>query len=95
MATGTGVTVRATPQASTAVADLAGLINSSLMGNFSALRASARVLLQPDNWDGRTALEFRTSIWPTYERTLTELHTQLDRLRMRLAEIQADIQSAG
>lgn len=95
MTTTSGVTVRATPQASTAVDDLAGIINGPLLAHFDNLRATARVLLEPENWDGRTATEFRTSIWPTYERTLTDLHTQLDRLRVRLAEIQTDIQAAG
>lgn len=95
MTTGSGVTVRATPQASAAIDDLAGFINGRLVANFDGLRTTARVLLDPENWDGRTATEFRTSIWPTYERTLADLHAQLDRLRLRLAEIQADIQAAG
>ncbi|MEX5635208.1 hypothetical protein [Parafrankia sp. FMc2] len=95
MTTGSGVTVRATPQASTAVDELAGIINGPLLTHFDGLRATARTLLDADNWDGRTASEFRSSVWPTYERTLTDLHTQLDRLRVRLAEIQADIQTAG
>ncbi|CUU54133.1 hypothetical protein Ga0074812_102137 [Parafrankia irregularis] len=95
MTTGSGLTVRATPQASAAVDELAGLINGPLLTHFNGLRATARVLLEPENWDGRTAAEFRTSIWPAYERTLTDLHTQLDRLRVRLAEIQIDIQAAG
>ncbi|OAA26565.1 hypothetical protein UG55_101414 [Frankia sp. EI5c] len=95
MTTGSGVTVRSTPQASTAVDDLAGLINGPLLTHFDGLRATARILLEPENWDGRTASEFRMSIWPTYERALTDVHIQLDRLRVRLAEIQVDIQSAG
>lgn len=93
--TNTQVTVRSTPEAVTAVNDLATLINGPLLVHFDDLRGAARVLTDPENWDGRTASEFRASVWPTYERTLTDLHLQLDRLRSRLGEIQTDIQNAG
>lgn len=95
MTTSSGVTVRSTPEATAAVHDLASIINGPLLTHFGNLRATARILLDPQNWDGRTATEFRASVWPGYERTLADLHTQLDRLRVRLAEIQTDIQAAG
>jgi len=95
MSTSSGVTVRGTPEAVSAVHDLSSIINGSLLAHFDNLRGAARVLVDPECWDGRTATEFRLSVWPTYERTLTDLYSQLDLLRARLAEIQADIQSAG
>ncbi|ABD09797.1 hypothetical protein ThrDRAFT_02028 [Frankia casuarinae] len=89
------VTVRSTPQAVTAIADLTTIINGPLLTHFDELRAAAKVLIDPESWDGRSAVDFRTTVWPGYDRTLTELHTQLDQLRARLAEIQNEIQSAG
>lgn len=89
------VTVRSTPQAMTAIADLSAIISGPLLNHFDELRSVARTLTDPENWDGRSATEFRTTVWPGYDRTLTELHTHLDRLRSRLTEIQNDIQSAG
>ena len=88
-------TVRSTPDAVAAVGGLGTLVNGPLLRNFDAIRRFATVLTDPDNWDGRTATEFRTTVWPSYERALTDLHTQLDRLRVRLGEIQDDIQNAG
>jgi hypothetical protein len=90
-----GVTVRSTPEAVNAVHDLAATIHGPLLGHFEELRRFGRVLIDPENWDGRSAADFRTSIWPSYERALTDLHAQLDRLRARLAEIQTEIVTAG
>ncbi|WP_035923102.1 hypothetical protein [Frankia sp. QA3] len=89
------ITVRSTPQAVAAVSDLASIVNGPLLTHFDELRSTARTLTDPESWDGRGATEFRTTVWPGYERTLTELHTRLDQLRSRLAEIQSEIQSAG
>jgi uncharacterized protein YukE len=88
-------TVRSTPEAVTAVAGLGALVNGPLLRKFDDLRRHANVLTDPDNWDGRTATDFRSTVWPSYERALTDLHTQLGRLRTRLGEIQDDIQGAG
>ncbi|CAO5230243.1 hypothetical protein [Frankia sp. AgKG'84/4] len=89
------LTVRSTPEAVSAIAGLASIVNGPLLGHFDELRSTARTLTDPENWDGRGAVDFRTSVWPGYERTLTELHSRLDQLRARLAEIQNDIQNAG
>ncbi|MBL7498171.1 hypothetical protein I6A84_40255 [Frankia sp. CNm7] len=89
------LTVRGTPEAVAAVAGLGALVNGPLLRNFDNLRRFARVLTDAENWDGRAATEFRSSVWPSYERALTDLSTQLDRLRVRLGEIQNDIQNAG
>jgi hypothetical protein len=93
--TASGVIVRSTPEAVNAIDDLAATINGPLLTHFEEVRRYGRVLRDPENWDGRTAAEFRASIWPSYERTLTELHVQLDKLKTRLGEIQAEIISAG
>ncbi|SNQ49978.1 conserved hypothetical protein [Frankia canadensis] len=93
--TTSGITVRSTPEAASAVSDLASIVNGTLLHHFDELRSIARVLTDPENWDGRGAADFRTNVWPSYERTLTDLHTQLDQLRARLAEIQNEIQNAG
>ncbi|THJ48186.1 hypothetical protein [Candidatus Frankia alpina] len=89
------ITVRSTPQAIAAVSDLASIVNGPLLSRFDELRSTARTLTDPESWDGRGATEFRTTVWPGYERTLTELHARLDQLRTRLADIQSEIQSAG
>jgi hypothetical protein len=93
--TPSGSTVLSTPAAVAAVEGLGTLVNGPLLRNFDALRRHAAVLGSPENWDGRAATEFRSAVWPSYERALAELHTQLDRLRVRLGEIQDDIQNAG
>lgn len=93
--TDSGLTVRGTPEAVTAVAGLGAIVNGPLLRNFDNLRRYGAVLTQPENWDGRAATEFRTITWPSYQRALTDLHTQLDRLRARLGEIQDDIARAG
>jgi hypothetical protein len=90
-----GITVRSTPEAVNAVHDLATTINGPLLDNFEDLRRFGQVLSDPENWDGRTATDFRATVWPSYLRTLTDLHAQLDKLRIRLREIQAEIISAG
>jgi|KBSSwiStaDraftv2_1062776.scaffolds.fasta_scaffold17054_3 hypothetical protein len=90
-----GTTVRGTPEAVAAIGGLGTLINGPLLRNFDSIRRYASVLTDPDNWDGRAASDFRSTVWPSYERVLTDLHTQLDRLRVRLGEIQDDIQNAG
>jgi hypothetical protein len=90
-----GSTVRSTPEAVAAVGGLGALVNGPLLQSFDSLRRYARVLTDPENWDGRAANDFRSTVWPSYERALTDLHTQLDRLRVRLGEIQDDIQNAG
>jgi hypothetical protein len=95
MPTSSDTTVRSTPEAVTAVADIALIVGGALLTNFDNLRRYGTVLADPENWDGRTATEFRATVWPAYERTLTDLHTQLDLLRARLGEIQAEIQDAG
>jgi hypothetical protein len=89
------LTVRSTPEAVTAISDLASIVNGPLLGHFDELRSIARILTDPENWDGRGATDFRTNVWPGYERTLTDLHRHLDHLRTRLAEIQNEIQNAG
>ncbi|MDT3444431.1 MULTISPECIES: hypothetical protein [unclassified Pseudofrankia] len=88
-------TVRSTPEAVAAVVGLGTLVNGPLLRSFDDLRRHAGVLTDPECWDGRTATEFRSTVWPAYQRALTDLHTQLGRLRTRLGEIQDDIQGAG
>jgi hypothetical protein len=89
------VTVRGTPEAAAAVAALGAVVNGLLLRSFDNLRRHGGVLTDPEVWDGRAATNFRTSVWPAYLRALGDLHTQLDRLRARLGEIQADIERAG
>jgi uncharacterized protein YukE len=92
---GSDVTVRSTPEAIAAVAGLGALVNGPLLAKFDDLRRHASVLTDPESWDGRAATDFRATVWPSYERALTDLHAQLGRLRTRLGEIQDDIQNAG
>jgi hypothetical protein len=89
------VTVRSTPEAVLAVDELSGIINGPLLTHFDNITRQATVLKDPSNWDGKTALDFRDSVWPSYQKALNDAHQQLDTLRLRLGEIQADIQAAG
>jgi hypothetical protein len=59
------LTVRGTPEAVAAVMGLGGLVNGPLLRSFDNLRRFAAILTDPENWDGRTAVEFRATIWPS------------------------------
>lgn len=95
MSGSSGVTVKSTPEAVTAIDEMASTVNGPLLTHFDDLRQFGRVLTDPENWDGRTAEEFRNTVWPSYETALNELHVQLDKLKTQLATIQTDIVNAG
>nr|MDT0667929.1 hypothetical protein [Micromonospora sp. DSM 115978] len=79
-----GITVRSTPEAVTAIEEIAATLNGPLLTHFDDLRQFGKVLTDPENWDGCSASEFRTTTWPTYERALNDLHDQLNLLNTRL-----------
>ncbi|WP_131744599.1 hypothetical protein [Frankia sp. Cppng1_Ct_nod] len=95
MPTSAPMTVVSSPEALATIDEMAGIINGALQTHFDNLRRHAGVLRDPANWDGITAVNFRDTVWPSYERILNDVHAQLDKLRLRLNEMLNEIQNAG
>lgn len=83
------------PAAEAAVQQMQAILNGNLSNDLTTLRGYAQKLSDPEVWDGRAAGEFRGPVWSASNAALTELQTQLEQLRQKVAEINRDIMAAG
>jgi uncharacterized protein YukE len=83
------------PEAESAVQQLATILSGNLSADLERLRTYATKLSSPDTWDGRAATEFRGPVWTASNAALMELQSQLDTLRQKVDIITRDIMQAG
>ncbi|CAN5640016.1 WXG100 family type VII secretion target [soil metagenome] len=87
-------TVLSSGTAREAITRLSTLINSGMVDQISQLDAQGQILSDPAVWDGVLAAEFRSN-WPDTKAALDRVVTELEELRSRVDQINANIMSAG
>jgi len=78
-----------------AVRQIQNIINGGLTTELSNLDAQAKILSDPNHWDGDLAKRFRDDTWVTVHAALQKAKTELEDLRAELDQIQKNIFSAG
>ena len=86
--------VLSTAEAKQAVTRMQTIINSGLAEQIKQLDAQGRVLSDPNVWDGNLAQSFRGD-WPATSQSLQKIQQELEQLRTRVQQINANIMSAG
>jgi uncharacterized protein YukE len=70
------------------------IINGPLVDQITALDREGNQLMDPNNWDGRLAENFRIT-WPQTNARLLSVKQSLEELRSQLAQINQNIMMAG
>ena len=83
------------PAAATAAQQMKSILQGGLRSEIQRLDSQAKVLSEPNNWDGGNAIRFRSDIWPSANRTLQTLLQDLDKLQNALDQCLHDIATAG
>lgn len=86
--------VLSTETARSAVTTMSNIINGGLTDQITQLDTQGRSLCEPDVWDGALAGQFRAT-WPETSKSLQTMKTELDALRQKVQQINADIMAAG
>ena len=86
--------VLSTPEAEQSVTRMQTIINQGLLDQIHLLDREGSTLSEPDVWDGDLAALFR-SAWPGTAPTLKRIQQDLETLRSRVQQINADIMAAG
>lgn len=86
--------VLSTDAAKSAIATMSTIINGGLTDQINQLDKQGRSLSQPDVWDGSLAVQFR-SAWPQTSKSLQTVRTELEELRVKIEQINANIMTAG
>jgi hypothetical protein len=87
--------VVSTDAAREAVVRMQQVIGGGLTQEIRNLEREGQTLSDPNNWDGNLAQQFRNDIWPRTKSALDKALTELEQLRQRTAQINADIMAAG
>jgi len=87
--------VLSTQAAKDAITKLQSIINGGFATELTNLDSQAKILSDPNNWDGKLARTFREQTWPDVHKALTKAKTELEELRGELDRISKNIFSAG
>jgi len=71
------------------------IINGGLTQEINNLEREGQLLCDPNNWDGSLAQQFRADIWPQTKSALDKALVELEQLRQKVAQINANIMTAG
>jgi uncharacterized protein YukE len=82
-------------EARQAVTQMQSIINGGLSQEIRNLGTQGRILVDPHNWDGSLASQFRGEVWPQTETALNKVLTELEQLRQKISQINTDIMTAG
>ncbi len=88
------VVVKSTPEAIDAIGRMRAVIDSGLVQQIQLLNGEGGKLMDPNNWAGPKADEFK-QLWPDTHRHLQAVREDLLRLNEQLRSIQQNIQTAG
>lgn len=86
--------VVATITARQAITRMQQIINGGLVEQIEALNREGQILSDPQNWDGRLAIEFRNN-WPQTYQALVKAKNELEELRANIQTINQNIMRAG
>ena len=86
--------VLSTMTAKQAITKMQQIINSGLVEQIEALNREGQILSDPNNWDGRLAIEFRNN-WPQTYQALKRAKDELEELRSKVQTINENIMRAG
>jgi uncharacterized protein YukE len=86
--------VLSTMTAKQAITKMQQIINSGLVEQIEALNREGQILCDPNNWDGRLAIEFRNN-WPQTYQALKRAKDELEELRKNVQTINENIMRAG
>jgi hypothetical protein len=87
--------VLATDQARNAITQIQSIVNGGLQDQVNQLNTQGTTLSDPNVWDGPTAIDFRTNVWPNVSKSLTDTLSALDELRGKLDTVTKNIMAAG
>jgi uncharacterized protein YukE len=86
--------VISTQEARHAIDTMRTIIGEGLPAQVRSLRAQGERLMEPQNWDGRLAAEFRAR-WPEIAGRLEQTNLDLEQLRADVDRINRNIMAAG
>jgi uncharacterized protein YukE len=81
--------------AHTASNTILNILNNQLPNAFTALKNAGTDLTNPQHWDGKSASDFRTNVWPQVQSDLTKMQTSLSDLQRAVDTILKNISTAG
>ncbi len=88
------VIVKSTPEAIEAITRMRAVLDTGLAQQLQALDGAGVVLVEPNNWAGPKADQFRT-MWPETSGQLKTAREALVALNDQLRAVQQNIQTAG
>lgn len=86
--------VLSSEEARMAITQMQNIINGGLTEQIRNLDSQGQRLSDPNVWDGRLAVEFRSQ-WPDTKRALDVMSQRLEELRGHVQLINQDIMTAG
>lgn len=88
-------TVKVDDVAHQASKNLLNIINTQLPQAIQQLQKNGSDLSDPNHWDGKAAIDFRTNIWPQVQTDVTKIQSSLKDLQAAVDKILANISAAG
>ncbi|MEM4202905.1 MAG: hypothetical protein QXS54_02430 [Candidatus Methanomethylicaceae archaeon] len=86
--------VVSTQEALQAIDRMQQIINGGLVEQIEALNREGQRLSDPNVWDGRHAIEFRSQ-WPQTYQALMRAKNELEQVRANLQTVNRNIMAAG
>ena len=87
--------VVATEEAVSSVQQLQTIVNGGLQSDVQKLKQLLQTLSDPNQWDGKRAIQFRTQEGPSASRALDAMIKELEDLRGNVGTIVQAILNAG
>jgi len=87
--------VLSTETARATIQRMEAILAGQLQQQVQQLEQQGQTLSDPNVWDGRSATEFRSSVWPQARATLDRTVQTLEELRLTVQRVNQNIMSAG
>ncbi|GAC1329552.1 MAG: hypothetical protein NVSMB17_06010 [Candidatus Dormibacteria bacterium] len=87
--------VLSTETARATIQRMEAILAGQLQEQVQQLEQQGQTLSDPNVWDGRSAAEFRGSVWPQARATLDRTLQTLEELRLTVQRVNQNIMSAG
>ncbi len=87
--------VLATDQARSTIAQMNSVLSGGLQDQITQLDNLGKTLSDPNVWDGPTAVDFRSNVWPGVNTSLQNTLSSLEELRAKLDTVTKNIMTAG
>lgn len=88
-------TVKVDDMATQAVTNFQNAINNQIQPGFTQLNSAGNTLADPTHWSGGDASTFQTDIWPTLQKDMQKMQSDLQTLHDKINTCLNNIKQAG